>query len=270
MKRWLSTFCLLACAAGLFAADEKKTDEKKADVTAQATGLMVRKPVPSKKKEPVAFPDNGNTGVDVNISAPGKFILGIDVKASKLTEFTDDKDTKLYTANQFGLGWLSDFPQIGQDGDSCAVHINGQTAPGKGATKLKVKATVVLTCGSGEKATDKKEIAIKKDAKETVGDYTIQVLNDGAMFGSPQISVSGEKQNLKSLEFFDAKGEAIKLFFPPYRQTFFPTTAGGKLTYGLVAGLPKKMDSVTVKAVYFDKTEAVSAPIDLSFGVGLD
>jgi hypothetical protein len=266
MKRWLSTLCVLACAAGLFAADEKKSD-----VTVQATGLMVRKPVPGKKKEPapVAFTDNGSTGLDVTLTATGKFVLGIDIKASKLDHFTDDKDTKLYTPQPFG-SWLSEFPLISAEGDVCTVHVNGLTAPAKGAAKLRLKATVVLTCGADEKATDKKEIAIKKDQKETVGAFTFQVVNDGAMFGGPQIAVLSDKQNIKSVEFFDAKGEAIKLFFPPYRQNFYPTMAGGKMQYGLVGTLPKKMDSVTVKAAYFDKTEAVNAPIDLDVGVGLE
>jgi hypothetical protein len=96
------------------------------------------------------------------------------------------------------------------------------------------------------------------------------VVNDGAMFGGPQIAVMADKQNLKGVEFFDAKGDPIKLFFPPYRQTFFPKTPGGKMLYGMVGTLPKKMDSVTVKATYFEKTEAVSAPIDLNVGVGLE
>jgi hypothetical protein len=265
MKRWLSTFCVLACAAGLFAADEPKSD-----ITAQATQLSVRKPLPPKKKEAFAFPDNGSTNLDVALSAPGKFVLGIDTKAGKLTEFADDKGTKLFTENKFGFGWLGDFPIINPEGDVCTVHLNGQTAPAKGATKLKVKATVVLTCGSGEKATDKKEIKIKKDAKETVGDFTVQVIDDGAMFGAPQIQVSSDKQNLKSLSFFDDKGQEIKLFFPPFRQTIYPMKAGDKMRYGLLANLPKKMDAVTVKATYFEKTEAVSAPIDLDIGVGLE
>jgi len=263
MKHWLSTLCLLTCAAGLSVADEPKSE-----VTAQATGLMVRKPLPAKKKEPVGFVDNGSTGLDVSLSTPGKYVLDIDTKASKLDHFTDDKDTKFYTADRFGMTWLSDFPQITPEGDVCTVHFNGQVAPAKGATKLKLKATVVLTCGPDEKATDKKEIAIKKDQKETVGAYTIQVLNDGAMFGGPQIAVVSDKQNLKGLEFFDAKGEAIKLFFPPYRQNFFPTPM--KKQYGLVGTLPKKMDTVTVKVLYFDKTEALSVPIDLNVGVGLE
>src|SRR5262249_24597347 len=139
----------------------------------------------------------------VTLTAPGKFVLGIDVKESKLAEFTDDKGTKLYTADRFGISWLSDLPLINPDGDVCTVHFNGQAAPGKGATKLHVKATVVLTCGKEEKSADPKEIAIKKDNKETVGDFTIQVINDGEMFGGPQIQVTSEKQNLKGVEFFD-------------------------------------------------------------------
>ena len=93
---------------------------------------------------------------------------------------------------------------------------------------MPLKATVVLNCGADEKATDKKEIAIKKDNKETVGAFTLEVVNDGAMFGGPQIAVMADKQNLKGVEFFDAKGDPIKLFLQPYRQTFFPKTPGAR------------------------------------------
>jgi hypothetical protein len=263
MMRWLLTLCLFAFFAGLSLADEKKSE-----VTAQATFLGIRKPLPVKKKVPGAFPDNGSTNLDVALSAPGKFILGIDVKASKLDQFTDDKETKLYTADRFGATWLSDYVQIDPEGEVCTVHFNGQVAPAKGATKLRIKATVVLSCGTDEKATDKKEIAIKKEQKETLGAFTIHVVSDGAMFGGPQIVVASDKQNLKGVEFFDAKGEAIKLFFPPNRQNYYPTPM--KMQYGMYATLPKKIDAVTVKVTYFDKTEALSVPIDLNVGVGLE
>jgi len=262
MTRWLSTVVLLSAAAGLFAADTKT------DVTAQVTGLMVRKPLPPKKKDQFTFVDPGSTALDVTVSAPGKFILGIDVKASKLEQFTDDKGTKLFTADRPGFSWLSEFAMIAPEADVCTVHLSAPQPPAKGAAKVQVKATVVLTCGADAKESDKKEIAIKKDAKETVGSFTVQVTNDGAMFGGPQIAVISEKPNIKGAEFFDAKGDPIKLFFPPYRQNFF--VGVGKSNHGLVSTLPKKMDAVSVKVLYFDKTEALSVPLDLSVGVGLE
>jgi hypothetical protein len=263
MMRWLSTLCLLGVAGGLLAADEKK-----ADVKAQATALMVRKPLPPKKTDPLAFVDTGSTALDVTLTATGKYVLGVDLKASKLEHFTDDKQTKLDSGNRFGQNWLSDYPQITPDGEQCTVHLSAPTPPAKGAAKVQVKATVVLQCGADEKATDKKEIAIKKDQKETVGAFTIQVVNDGAAFGGPQIAVISDKQIVKGAEFFDAKGEAIKLQLFPYRQNVF--AGPGKMQYSLVSTLPQKADKVSVKVNYFNKVEPVEVPLDLSVGVGLE
>lgn len=265
MKRWLSTVCVLACVAGVFAADEKKSD-----VTAHATQLMIRKPLPPKKKEAFGFQDTGGTSVNISLDAPGKYVLGIDTKASKLGEFTDDKGTKLYTEGRFGATWLGDYPIITPEGDVCTVQVNGFTPPAKGAAKVRVKATVVLTCGTDEKSTDKKEVKIKKDAKEKVGDFSVEVTNEGGQFGGATLQIVSEKQNLKTAEFFDAKGEAVKLFLPPYHQTLYPTTPNGKNRYALMTNLPMKADAVTVKVTYFEKTQAVEAPVDLEFGVGLE
>jgi hypothetical protein len=263
MTRWLPALCLLGTATALYAAEEKK-----ADVTAQATALAIRKPLPPKQKEPLAFVDNGSTALDVTLTATGKYVLGVDAKASKLDHFTDDKQTKLYSGERFGVSWLSEFAQVTPDGEQCTVHLNAPAPPAKGAGKVLVKGTVVLLCGADEKSADKMEIAIKKDQKVTAGAFTLQVTNDGAAFGGPQIAVISDKQNLKGAEFFDAKGEPIKLQLLPYRQTFF--AGPGKTQFGLVSTLPKKADAVSVKVVYFDKVNPVEVPLDLSVGVGLD
>lgn len=262
MMRWLSIPCLLTVFATLCAAEDKK-----ADITAQVTYLYVRKPLPPKKAPPGGFFDKGGAGLGVTLTAPGKYVLGLDTKASKLDHFRDDKGTKLFTPGGFGMGWLSESPQISPEGDQCTISVNATAPPAKGALKIEVKGTVILKCGSDEKKSDKKEIAIKKNQKETVGDFTVTVSNDGSMFGTPQLFIVSDKPNLKGVEMTDDKGGEIKPFFPPSRGAF---QDAGKTKYGLAVTLPKKMTAVTVKVIYFSKTEDVEAPLDLSIGVGLE
>lgn len=261
--RWLSMGCLLATSVLVFAAAEEKSS-----ITAQATGLTIRKPLPSKKKEAFAFSPSGTT-VSVTISAPGKHILGIDTKASKLGNFSDDKKTKLDATGPFGMSWLSDFVSINAEGDQCTAEVRGSGVPAKGASKVLLKATLALKCGADEKTTEKTKLAMKKDTAAKVGAFTLKVQGESSPFGGGTIALISDTRNIKSAEFFDAKGKAIKLAGMPYWGPHFGG-AGGKMQQALTYQLPQKTESVSVKFTYFNKVESVSVPVDLSMGVGLD
>jgi hypothetical protein len=44
---------------------------------------------------------------------------------------------------------------------------------------------------------------------------------------------------------------------------------GGKKTYTVTYGLAKKVDSVSVKVVWFTRTDTITVPLDLNVSVGL-
>jgi hypothetical protein len=265
-SRTMRLFCalfLFAAGATLSAADESKTA-----ATARATGLTIRKPLPPKKKEMFAFNPAG-TGLDVTITAPGKFILGIDAKASKLDHFTDDKKTKFDSGGGIGgMTWLSDYAQITPDGEQCTVQLSARTPPTKEANKVLVKATVVLKCGAEEKTTEMKKIAMKLNTEVAIGSYTVKVLGEGSNFSGGQVEILSETPDIKKADFFDPSGKAIEITTPPFRGNSF--TPAGKMKQSISYFLPKKMDAVSVQITYFSKVEAVSVPFDLSVGVGLD
>jgi hypothetical protein len=261
--RWFSTLCLLAVNTMAFAAGEAKQAP-----TAQATGLSIRKPLPPKKKEGFVFSPAGTT-LNVTISAPGRYIIGIDAKASKLDHFSDDKQTKLNGSGLFTSSWLSDYVSILPDGEQCTAEIRGTNVPVKGAGKILAKATLILKCGAGEKASEKKEIAMKKDTAVAVGAFSLRVTGEGSNFGGGSVAIVSETRNVKSAEFFDAKGNAIKTVGTPFWSPFFGG-GDGKMRQALTYHLPKKIDAVSVKFTYFDKVEMVSVPFDLRVGIGLD
>ncbi len=261
--RWVSTLCLFAAVAAAFAADDAGPAIK-----AQATALTVRKPLPSKKKEAFNFTPPGTT-LEITLSAPGKYILGIDIKASKLDHFTDDKKTKLNTSGGlFGPSWLSEYVQIPLDGEQCTVQLSAGTAPVKEALKVLVKGVVVLNCGTEEKTLEKKDIAIKKNTETAVGSYNVKITQEGSNFAGPAIQIISEARDVKHAEFFDAKGAAIVLTSPPFRHNVF--SGAGKMQHAISYTLPKKIDAVSVKITYFGKVEPMKAPFDLSVGIGLD
>ncbi len=261
--RLLGALCLFAAGTVVWAADEAKSI-----ATAQATGLSIRKPLPPKKKERFTFAPPG-TGLEVTLSAPGKFILGIDSKASKLGHFTDDKKTKLDTGGGFGgTSWLNEFTQITPDGERCAIQLTAQAPPAKDANKILVGATVVLKCGADEKATEMKKIAMKLNTQATVGAFTVKVLGEGSNFSGGQVEIQSDANNIKKAEFFDANGKAIEIAIQPFRNN--PFTPAGKMKHAISYFLPKKMDAISVKVTYFNKVESVSVPFDLSVGLGLE
>jgi hypothetical protein len=262
--RSLSALCLLAAGTLVFAAAEEKQTP-----TAQATSLRVSRPLPAKKKDVFVYGSSGTT-LEVTVSAPGKYIVGIDAKKCKLEHFTDDKKTKLFAGGGLfgGASWLNEyFVQITPDAERCSVQLTGQTAPAKGANKVLVKGSLIINCGSDEKTTDKKEIAMKLNTEASVGTYTLKVTQAASQFNGGQIAILSDARDVKSAEFLDAAGKTIQVL-PPFRSSTFDSKS--KRKESLSYFLPKKIDAVTVKVTYFNKVEAMTVPFDLSVGVGLD
>ena len=261
--RLLGALCLFAAGTIVLAADEAKTA-----VTARATGLTVRKPLPPKKKEMFAFTPPG-TVLEVTLSAPGKFILGIDAKASKLGHFTDDKKTKLDSGGGVGgMSWLSDYTQVTPDGEQCTIQLSARTPPAKDANKVLVQATVVVKVGAEEKTTETKKIAMKQNAETAIGSYTVRVQNPGSSFSGGQLEILSDARDVKMAEFFDANGKALEIAIPPFRGNAF--VGAGKMKQSISYFLPKKMDEVSVKITYFSKVESMSVPFDMGVGLGLE
>ena len=262
MKRWFLALLLLSAMTGLLAADEKQSS-----ITAHATALGVRKDLPPKKKERFMMTPPGTT-LDLTFLSPARFILGVDAKASKLDQFIDDKKTKLDTSTGFGApNWMAGLITYGPEGDRCTVQLNAQSAPSKGATKVSVKGTIVLKCGAAEKTIEQKDLAIKKDAETTAGDFTIKVIAEGSDFSGPAIQIISPERVVKNTKFFDAKGKAIELLTTPYWHNVF---AKGKTLIAINYNLTKKIDKLSMQITYFSKVEDVPVPFDVSVGLGLD
>jgi hypothetical protein len=82
------------------------------------------------------------------------------------------------------------------------------------------------------------------------------------------ISASGsqEKQETVALK----KGTEIKCAPIPLRLgSVDKSSFGGKKTYTRTFGLPKKLASVIVKIISYEKTETIEVPVKLSMGLGL-
>lgn len=208
MMRLFSASCWFVAAAGLLIAGDKKEAADKDAAKIRVTRLEIRKPPPQKAGGPFQMSPGIALGIMVN--PPGKHITGIDVRASKLDSLTDDKKNNLHKKPAFSFGgsnWLSEFAQYSPEGDSVTVLVSANNVPGSGASKVLLKASLVLHCGADEKATDKKEIALKPKEEIALGSFKVQI----SPFSANQVLVISDKENIKNVEFFDDKGKKLVL-----------------------------------------------------------
>ena len=265
MTRWLSALCVLAAGTALLAADDKKEADDKGSAKFQVTRLEIRKSPPPKPGT-FMFVNNG-ISMDVLVKPSMKNLTGIDFKASKLESFTDDKKNNLYKkAIGFFAGsndWINEFStQYAPEGDAVTIQMKASIPPGKGAEKVLVKASLVLRFGKDEKATEKKDIALKAKEEATVGPFQVKI----GQFGGNQFNVISAEENLKNIELFDDKGKEIKLG-PPGRMRMMK---GEKTEYTYSYYFFQKTSKVSIKINYYDKVESVKVPVDLKVGLALE
>ena len=226
--------------------------------------------------------------VSMLLSRPDRNLIAFDAKASKLLSLTDDRKTELMketggipTGFDVGNGEQSPFQgKIGEEGHRCLVRLRAPRTPAPGATKVTIKADLVLKCGTAEKAVEQKDFAPKLGSKVTVGPEPMEV---GEGYGGDNLGaaafgpggVTGEMSiwlchsaptpppAIKSIAFLDAEGNPIKSWVATPTASFGP----GK-PFQTQYGLEKKVDSLTVKVTYYEKVETLTVPVSIETGVG--
>jgi hypothetical protein len=268
---------LLLCLAASFAGRSygQKPGEFKVDVL----GISIGKPVPKTSGEDSgdfgAFAVQPGTRLTLWLSDPSRQIVDLDEKASKITAFTDDKQTDLmkketkkgaFGGFSFGFGPLS--ANISPDKHHCTVEVRADHRPAAGATTLRLKADLVLKCGANEKVAETKNVSLAKGSKLAGGPLTFTIDDVDQGFGEAKTSLALETEGdiaaIKEIAFFDADGKEIK----SRRMGWSSSGFGAKMTHVVHYGLEKKVDKATTKITYFDKIEAVTVPIDLKTGIG--
>jgi len=257
----------LAFCVALARADDTKPakadDTKKAEsskVTVEPVSLSVSKKLEDKD----LFWGYSSTAISFKVAYPGKQILGID-STSKISEFQDDKKTSLlgtgFFKAQFGTS-----PMISKDRTKMIVYVNTSTNPAKGATKVTLKGSLVVRCGTEEKTTEAKEVEFKlpkkEDAPIKLGDFTLKVTQEKGFGDSgASFSITATKPDVKSVTVKDADGKEVELM--SYGHYGFDKN----WTYSY--GLKKAVEKGKVTVTYFSKDEKVTVPIELSAGLGL-
>ena len=248
---------------------------KKAQVS--VVGLSVARPKPDDKfGRSVAGTLPAGTAMHLQIVRSDKFFISLDKKKTTLEIFADDKGKELSlpgSGKRSELRWLfTPFNSISPDGHTCSFSVQGgKRIPTAGSKVLKVKAAIVLLCGSDEKFVEQKDLDLKAGGKITVGPVPMIIKSVRKQKWGKEIKTRITLESnksfdpIKQMKFFDADGKRIE-----GRRTgsgYFGML--GKYTYTRTISLTTEVDKATLKMAYFGKTEKLTVPIDVTVGLGL-
>ena len=220
-----------------------------------------------------AFGHFAGTSLHLKVTSASKTFLEVSEDASKLARFVDDKKTDLSKQRRQGFGsdWLKGPTRIAPDGHSCVLQIGSDVLPAPGATRLSLKATVAILCGSQEKTATQPDVQLKVGRKLKLGPIplAVQRAEDGGWNPDTKFSVtlasSTSLAKIKELAFLGPGGKEI-----PHRLEGSGTMGmPGSVTYTRRYGLSEKVAEAGLRITYFEKTETLNVPIDITTGVGI-
>jgi hypothetical protein len=240
-----------------------RADEAKVRVV----GLSIAEADPDSKFGQSMVPGlQAGTQVHVMISELGKHILGIDEDASSIKTMADDKGNALKPK---ATGLLGPFPKISPDARRLVIEARSKDVPAEGGKQIHIAGQIAVQVGSDEK-TKLVEMPLKAEAKVELGPVkaTVSEVAD-ARWGQSKVAVTLKSPSplraIKELTFLDADGKKIE----HSQMSSGASGWGGKKTYTVTYGLAKKVDSVSVKVVWFTRTDTITVPLDLNVSVGL-
>ena len=260
-----------------------ETAAPKGDAEVRVLALQIGRPIPQEERMQLNLGIPQGTSLTLEVAKKDKVIVSLDKNASELTSFTDDKNTNLAESRgrMMQQPWLSPFVKISEDGHHLICEINAASVPKTGAREIRLKANIVLICGSEEKTQEQQNFSLKPGSTLTIGPVPMKIekpgehdmpFGSGASFGMGQQKVK-TKFKLTS-EVNPEKIKRLAFLAPDGREIPYSTLASGsggfgpKPTYWKIFGLHEKADRVTVRVTYYDATERITVPIDMNIGVG--
>lgn len=238
--------------------------------TVQAYSVSVRKRL-TREDAKIAYEERPGTRIQAVLSLPGKTMLAVDEKASKLESFKDDLGTDLTKADDTfpgGNRWVESFAfKASEKGDRALTVFNAAGVPASGAKKILMRGTLSILCGGTTKTAELKEVELKVDpkAKIKLGEVTFTV-EKSLYVGDVSVKFESSSPNIRSASFTTTTGQAITTDKPNTSRFGFDN----KYTYNTSYNLRTKADKINITLTYFEKTEVVNLPVELSVGIGLE
>jgi hypothetical protein len=268
----------LAIFIGISAWAIAADDSTQSDITIEAHGLRIGKPVPGYNDDELTFDRMPpGTSVGLLIKVPQGGLVVFDCDSSKLKSFIDDKGkdlTKPDIKKEYGL--LPPFevvPHISEDGKLCRATLTVPGIPAKDATKMTISGEVVMKIATQKKDYSAEKIELKKDTKINAGPIPLNITR----VGKPELSggeynfaiVLEAKQNLDSIadiQFFDAAGKKIES--NRCGVSWDNLKPMNDYTVSWEYQLKDKVDAAKIVITYWDDMKTVVVPFNLKIGVG--
>lgn len=199
-------------------------------------------------------------------------LIEIDEDASKFTQFTDDKGTKLDAKkSKFGNNAVNiSFPKISKDGKAALVELGVDGLPAKGASSISVKGEIAAVTGSKKKTEKSVAIGLKKGQKITVGKYKFEVSKVAKpQFGEDPLEITldvkgGDLDKVAKFQFLKPDGTPIKT----------SDSGSSTMSFGKLKSVSKsfRIGEKATKAIlslelWLDR-KAVKIPVDVKVSVG--
>jgi hypothetical protein len=210
---------------------------------------------------------SAGTRVTALLDIPARKVVSIDFKKSMYDSYTDDKDTNLLAvpAAAAGLG-----RQLISPGPLNANEITffAPSCPTRGASRVRIKGSVVALIGKDEKEVEKKDFSLKEGGKLDFGSIKPQDLVTLKMKLFQQVIYDGTRP-LNSVKVLDVNGNELPCQVSTTQGFAGLLGLGEKPGYRAVITITgNEVDRCTLKIKYFDSVEELTVPFDLEVGPG--
>ncbi|MHC5538642.1 hypothetical protein ACYOEI_10505 [Singulisphaera rosea] len=223
-------------------------------------------------------PQEGTT-LTLLIEEPEAWLLGLDAKKSKITKFTDSRDTDLTLEKPAGeVRQIPGFPQQGPEnctltseidpsGHFGTLTIHSPHLPATGSARLLLEADLVLKLGHGQRTIEQKNVKTKGDVI-TVGPSPLVIMGMNPEEGNGQpegtrimIFHDGPiAREVQKFAFFGSGGNEIK--------SSGSGSGSSNTIEHLQFVLPQKVETCTVQLTVPKVVETVTLSISIDTVTG--
>lgn len=273
MQAFFRTFLSVTFAAVCtFANATAAVAQEGNDVSVEARGLrIVEKGYGENMSGVRPFNWYPGTTVALLLHRPAGNIIEVDLDASTLDHFTDDRGTNLLqkAEKSWGRTGFDLYADLSEDGKAAMIEVAGGTVPARGAKSLQAAGTLKLVTARGSKNVKVGEVAFAADESFKVGDVTFTVKSAKPSDWQDDVYevTFRTTDNVDAIAelTFERDGQAIE----SQRNMTSTMGMGDNVTTQWTYLFDNKLESANVAADVWVGLETHDVPFDIDVGLGL-